>query len=222
MKKYLIVACAVLGTLGMSIITMAENENFGIHVQVGQVLNEAYSHQTDMDEDGDEILEHGTSAIIYSSDVEQAKKFYEIAGQSESEAEKNALDYVEKREALYEEAIKNGYSVTDEEVWDYIEELKEIIQRADNKSDADAIMSQFNSEEDYWEYEFYVYKKNLPIQNYVRDLEKNFNANQVDTYSEEDDNVETNTEDAWISYFEQYKKMLVEQQEFKKSNSAMN
>ncbi len=45
MKKYLIVACAVLGTLGMSIITMAENENFGIHVQVGQVLNEAYSHR---------------------------------------------------------------------------------------------------------------------------------------------------------------------------------
>lgn len=94
--------------------------------------------------------------------------------------------------------------------------------RADNKSDADAIMSQFNSEEDYWEYEFYVYKKNLPIQNYVRDLEKNFNANQVDTYSEEDDNAETNTEDAWISYFEQYKKMLVEQQKFEKSNSVMD
>ena len=56
----------------------------------------------------------------------------------------------------------------------------------------------------------------------MRDLEKNFNANQVDTYSEEDDNVETNTEDAWISYFEQYKKMLVEQQKFEKSNSVMD
>ena len=45
MKKYLIVACAALGTLGMSVITMAENESFGIHAQVGQVLNEAYKKE---------------------------------------------------------------------------------------------------------------------------------------------------------------------------------
>ncbi len=55
----------------------------------------------------------------------------------------------------------------------------------------------------------------------MRDLEKNFNANQSDTYLEED-NVDSNTGDAWISYFEQYKKMLVEQQKFEKSNSVMD
>lgn len=48
-------------------------------------------------------------------------------------------DYaIKETNALYAAAIKNGYSVT---------------------------------EEDYWNYEFSVYEKNLPIQNYVADLE---------------------------------------------------
>ena len=34
-----------------------------------------------------------------------------------------------------------------------------------------AVINQFESEDAYWEYEFEVYRKSLPIQNYVKSLE---------------------------------------------------
>lgn len=106
-------------------------------------------------------------------------------------------------------AIDNGYSVTDEEVWDYIEELKEIINSADNKEDALAIMKQFDSEEDYWNYEFSVYQKNLPIQNYVHDIEQMYM--QRSTYADKGPN---DIELEWQQYFEQMKADLVDKENY--------
>ena len=54
--------------------------------------------------------------------------------------------------------------VTDEEVWAYLDELKEIINGATNKDEAQALINQFDSEEEYWQHEFEVYKINLPIE----------------------------------------------------------
>ena len=66
------------------------------------------------------------------------------------------------------------YTVTDQEVYDYLEKLKVFIEQSDNKEDAMAIIEQFDSEEDYWNYEFEVYKKDLPIQKYMAAKEKEF------------------------------------------------
>ena len=112
--------------------------------------------------------------VISEKDIELAENFYLLSGMDEENAHKRAAEYVEKRETLYQEAVSNGYDVTDQEVWDYLEELKVIINQADNREDALKAMGQFESEEAYWEYEFTVYKINLPIQNYVRDMEKTF------------------------------------------------
>ena len=62
--------------------------------------------------------------------------------------------------------------MTDQEVYDYLEKLKVFIEQSDNKEDAMAIIEQFDSEEDYWNYEFEVYKKDLPIQKYMAAKEK--------------------------------------------------
>ena len=56
--------------------------------------------------------------------------------------------------------------MTDSEVEAYLEELKQTLYHADNSEDAMAVMEQFDSEEDYWKYEFEVYKKDLPIIKY--------------------------------------------------------
>lgn len=101
-----------------------------------------------------------------------------------------------QREALYQAAIENGYSVTDEEVWNYLEELKDTIHNAGNKEDIIAIIRQFETENDYWNFEFSVYQKNLPIQKYVHDLEESFMQSSMG-------------EKEWDQYFEEMKEELV-------------
>ena len=59
-----------------------------------------------------------------------------------------------KRDATYQKAISEGYTVTDDEVWAYLEELKNIINEAVNKEEAQALINQFDSEEEYWQHEF--------------------------------------------------------------------
>lgn len=112
------------------------------------------------DENGSEMIyARGKNGVITNKEVEQAIAFYDTFGMSAEEARKQAILYVEEREALYQQAIEAGYTVTDQEVYDYLEKLKVFIEQSDNKEDAMAIIEQFDSEEDYWNYEFEVYKK---------------------------------------------------------------
>ena len=148
------------------------------------------------DMQSEDIYAVGKNAIVTNKDVDQAVEFYMLSGMDEQNAKEEAVKYTFQREALYQAAIENGYSVTDEEVWEYLEELKDTINHADNKEDAIAIMSQFETENDYWNFEFSVYQKNLPIQRYVHDLEESFMQSSVE-------------ENEWDQYFEQMKENLV-------------
>ena len=118
-----------------------------------------------------EIYAKGNSATITEEEIQQATDFYILSGMNKDAAREKAIAYVKEREALYEEAIRNGYSVTEDEIWNYLEELKEVINNADNKEDAYEVMNSFGSEQEYWNYEFGVYQKNLPIQKYVDSLQ---------------------------------------------------
>lgn len=127
------------------------------------------------DENGNEMIyARGKNGVITNKEVEQAMMFYTTFGMNQEDARKQAVLYVEEREALYQQAIEAGYTVTDQEVYDYLEKLKVFIEQSDNKEDAMAIIEQFDSEEDYWNYEFEVYKKDLPIQKYMAAKEKEF------------------------------------------------
>ena len=145
-------------------------------------------------------------AVLY---VEEREALYDTFGMSAEEARKQAILYVEEREALYQQAIEAGYTVTDQEVYDYLEKLKVFIKQSDNKEDAMAIIEQFDSEEDYWNYEFEVYKKDLPIQKYMAAKEKEFKevAPQAKSINE--------IEEEWQDYYEQIKAQAVENEEFK-------
>ena len=72
-----------------------------------------------------------------------------------------------------------------------------------------AIIQQFDSEEDYWNYEFEVYKKDLPIQKYMAAKEKEFKevAPQAKSINE--------IEEEWQEYFVLIKAQAVENEEFK-------
>lgn len=162
------------------------------------------------DENGNEMIyARGKNGVITNKEVEQAMMFYTTFGMNQEDARKQAVLYVEEREALYQQAIEARYTVTDQEVYDYLEKLKVFIEQSDNKEDAMAIIEQFDSEEDYWNYEFEVYKKDLPIQKYMAAKEKEFKevAPQAKSINE--------IEEEWQDYYEQIKAQAVENEEFK-------
>ena len=43
----------------------------------------------------------------------------------------------------------------------------------------------FGSEDEYWDYEYMVYQKQLPIQKYVKSLENDYNNAHQDEFTEE-------------------------------------
>jgi len=154
----------------------------------------------------------GKNAVVGNQDIEIDTKFYKLNGISESEARSKAIKYEEQRQALYQAAIANGYSVTDKEVKDYLETLKATINSATNKDDVKSLISQFDSEDDYWKFEFKVYKKDLPIQKYVHSLEEKFNK-KSSTDSLQSGGSSDNGE--WTTQYEKIKKDLVKEQKYK-------
>lgn len=199
--------------------------------QWGNVLNEIYELEdansgegeyklalegqyADCMEDLENIYEAGEDILITDGEIQQAQEFYQIAGDTEREAKQKAIDDVEEQNALYVEAIKNGFEVTDEEVKVYIEELKESIEHAENKDEIMGVINAFDSEEAYWEYEFEVYKKLLPIQKYVKSLEKKY----VDKHIDELDNQDVL--ESWDKEFEKVKEELVEEQNYERVKTA--
>lgn len=182
--------------LFLTVYAMADNPQSAFLQKWGQILKSASTS------DSQDIYAEGKNTTVRNKDIEQAKQFFILSGAEEEQAEKQAVEYVMEREALYHAAIQNGYEVTEQEVWDYLEELKVTLNTADNKEDFQNILNQFDSEKEYWDFQFTVYEKNLPIQNYVKDLEKQYMETQ--TYSEDGEDAER----GWEEYFEKFKDSL--------------
>lgn len=194
---------AIVLILGIPVL--AESKIGSFMSEWGNILK---GYTTNENAKEQEIYAKGNYATITDEEVQQATDFYILSGVNKEAAKEKALNYVKEREALYEEAIRNGYSVTDDEVWDYLEELKQIINTSDNKEDAYAVMSSFGSEQEYWDYEFTVYQKNLPIQKYVESLKAQYEARTGNMRGTLDYMNQFN------SYYEEYKQDLVEAENY--------
>ena len=206
----------IIGILSISSLLLA----FGMHVTAqskeGSIMSDwgkilkVYSENEEVEKP--EIYMLGNSAQITEADIKQGTELFVLSGMDREQAKEEAIKYAMKREALYEEAINNGYTVTDEEVRAYLEELKEVINSADNKEEALQVIKAFDSEKEYWDFEFEVYKKDLPIQKYVESLEVMYKAKDA-KLSEQ--TVQTDYEEDFNSFFEKYKEKLAEEQNYK-------
>lgn len=201
-RKKTIISAILVSLIVTGIGVISYSSNSGLMSEFGRYMKEHHN-------DSDERYAEGNQAIVLKKDIQQAKQFYLLAGIGEEEANKQAIDYVFQREALYQNAIENGYEASDQEVKEYLKELREFVNSADNREDYLDAMHQFESEEAYWEFQFEIYKKDLPIQNYVRDLEQQFA--EKNNFSDENGL----SEDEWINYFEDFKKNLVEKEQFR-------
>jgi hypothetical protein len=206
----------IIGILSISSLLLA----FGMHVTAqskegsimsawGKILK-VYSENEEVEKP--EIYMLGNSAQITEADIKQGTELFVLSGMDREQAREEAIKYAMKREALYEEAINNGYTVTDEEVRAYLEELKEAINSADNKEDALQVIKAFDSEKKYWDFEFEVYKKDLPIQKYVESLETMYKAKDTKLSKQ---TVQADYEEDFNSFFEKYKEKLAEEQNYK-------
>ena len=155
--------------------------------------------------DSDEIYEIGKDFVISEAEVEQYEEFYQMNGSEDAREEATA--FAEERAALYAEALKNGYDVTDDEIRTYLGELKRTLKETMSEEDYNNLVNAAGSEEEYWKYEYYVYKVDLPIQRYVSDKEAKFKDNSNTT----DD---TQLEQEWADEFENLKNELVDKQDF--------
>ena len=156
--------------------------------------------------DTDSIYAIGDNIIIANDEIEQYEKFYELQGNSAPE--EIAIAYAEKRNALYVAAIMNGFSVTDVEIYDYLDELKDILTTTMTEQEYRELISAFESEDAYWNYQFKVYEVNLPIQKYVATLEHEYKSQ----HTEITDPIAL--DQAWGEEFERIKEDLVKQQNY--------
>lgn len=184
----------------------AEPSNISILRKWGSILKEQSNSLKPVSEE--ELYAIGESAVITRQEYEQTVAFYSLQ-EDKNTAEEKADRYVKEREALYAAAVEAGYTATEEEIHDYLDNLKKTIETVDNKDEVMAVMESFPSEEEYWEYEFTVYSKNLPIEKYVQDLKEDYlKENGLDKETSE-------SEISWQEHFKNVKRELVEKQNYK-------
>ena len=158
--------------------------------------------------DDPEIFAKGKNAVVLEKDVQRAADFYILNGLNETEARAKAEAYMMEYEAMYSKAIQAGFQVTDNEVKSYIEELKKEVEA----DEVMAVINQFESEDAYWEYEFEVYRKSLPIQNYVKSLEMSYKENTSSNRSISAEEIEQ----TWVDEFEAIKQQAVQDERYVK------
>ena len=175
---------------------------------------EMYGRNLKKDYDSDEMSVYfkGKTAVITKKDLEMSIDNLVLSGLKEENAIKEAVKLTMEREALYEEAVTEGFNVTDGEIKDYFEELKGTMDKADNKAQVDAIIKGFGSEEKYWDFEFGIYKKDLPIIKYQKALEAQYNDKDIKLRL---DTVKPTYKEGFGGFLEQYKEALVKDQNFR-------
>ena len=175
---------------------------------------EMYGRNLKKDYDSDEMSVYfkGKTAVITKKDLEMSIDNLVLSGLKEENAIKEAVKLTMEREALYEEAVAEGFNVTDDEIKDYFEELRGTMDKAENKVQVDAIIKGFGSEEKYWDFEFGIYKKDLPIIKYQKALETQYNDKDIKLRL---DTVKPTYKEGFGGFLEQYKEALVKDQNFR-------
>ena len=154
----------------------------------------------------DDVYAVGNNIVISKEEVQQYTDFYLHDGESEANAHQLAVKDAMERNALYVAAIQNGFSVTDEEIQEWLTELRTMLEN-DTTGVYQAALDGFDSEEAYWAYEYEVYRVDLPIQNYVSSLQQGGNV------ISEHGNYNSDTE-----AFNEMKHQLADEQNFKIAN----
>ena len=222
MKKKIIYVLCILGVLLVLLGLKKRNDTMyssGVyHLNRSGIVesienNNIVVRLDKLNEQDESIYARGKSGgVITTKDIEQATEFYILAGYEQSDAEDKAVEYMLQRDATYQRAIAVGYSVSDDEINDYLDDLKVTINDSINSEEAQALISQFGSEEEYWQHESEVYKINLPIEKYLESLKQEYLKNSISTQSNNQEAEETI--ENYNRYIEEVQSELVKQEQY--------
>ncbi|MCH1982098.1 hypothetical protein MCG98_05910 [Ruminococcus sp. OA3] len=215
MKKRIISILLMVSLLAVTSITaMASQSDIAVTKNWGHALQKYVDNQTESDNVIAKSLEEteDNTIILPQSEIDIAKEFYTVAGYGENEALQLAIDYVKEINTLYQEAIKNGYAVTEEDIMNHLDQMKVEFRSATNKEEIYSFINEFDSEQAYWDFQFEMFKKDLPIQRYNADIEKAFFETNIlydesiENYSEEEySDTMLELEEDWLEEFENMK-----------------
>ena len=222
MKKKIIYVLCILGVLLVLLGLKKRNDTMyssGVyHLNRSGIVesienNNIVVRLDKLNEQDESIYARGKSGgVITTKDIEQATEFYILAGYEQSDAEDKAVEYMLQRDATYQRAIAAGYSVSDDEINDYLDDLKVTIKDSINSEEIQALISQFGSEEEYWQHESEVYKINLPIEKYLESLKQEYLKNSISTRSNNQEAEETI--ENYNRYIEEVQSELVKQEQY--------
>lgn len=215
-KNVLIIVGILLVVMSFSLKTkvFSADETFDFKAW-GGALNKEFKKQKTMNSNKKyrsaqvkkEIYLKGKNSVIYKDDIMITSKFYEASGMGKEQAKEESIKYLKEYETLYTAAIEKGYTVTETEVAEYVKGIKESFHSAEidseSKKQMNALIQQFDTEEDYWKYEESVYEKSLPIQKFVGDLQKKYYKDNKSA-----------TQDDWNDFLEKYKNHLITQEKY--------
>ena len=214
MKKRIISALCV-AIAGLIVIPVAASN--GSDISSTDEWGETIQEYVDIIDEDDETLEKSLitaddgEIILPQIEIDMAKDFYITSGYEEKEAEELAIQYVKEINALYQEAIANGYTVTDDEIQEHLDELKKQYETAENKDEIHAFMNKFDNEQAYWDFQFEMFKKDLPIQKYNAAREQEFIEEQ--TINDNPDEI-LKLQNEWADEFEDMKEDAIEEYDF--------
>lgn len=171
-------------------------------------------NENDKDKIADEIVLSGKNIAISQNEINESMRFYIAQGEDKKKAKEDAVKCLKEYNALYSNAIKKGYYVTEKEVDEYIEQLKKQLKESENSDDVEAIISSYGDEKEYWAKMKDIYMKRLVVEKYTKDLLESFNSSykgEIGTEKYEND---------WENYFNKIKSAAVKKECFKIVNEV--
>lgn len=159
-----------------------------------------------------ELKEPQNRIVAKGRDIEVSQREVtircELSKYSENVVSKEeAVKELIEEKALYEEAVKHGFQISDAELDREMAELKEVVKKSENSEEIQEMISAFENEDIYWEY---VRERNLikgTILAYQQSLQEQYcdkDRVKLETAAEEKE---------WEEYMDQVVERAVDKQE---------
>jgi hypothetical protein len=218
LKRWILLLCIIIG--GGTVYSFATHASQTIDSDIffsqwGAYTSEKNDEKKEQKTIKQQLYAQGKNTVVTMEEIEQGIKFYELQGISRDTAEKNAYEFFKKDAVVNYQAIIGGFTVTDEEVAAYIDEMKTIYHGdeidEDSKTAFAAMITSFGSEDAYWESTKETSKEMLTASAYRESWEKKYNTGHPQASDEDFFAWDEKRRDAWDQHLQE----LITTEDFK-------
>ena len=168
-----------------SVSASANNNQSNVLYRAGQI--DRLENESTLTNRTAKIYAAGKDVIVNKNEVDQIVAKDDLLNLDKSTSEENALNYLVKRETLYNAAKQAGFLLSDNEVNTEIENSKNSFKNSVNYSDFTVYLAGRNiTEDEYWVQEFDNIKRNCTINDYLMHIQNEYaKDNKITEWSED-------------------------------------